>query len=125
MSSEIVADTGSSVDAVSTPTRPAARPRFPPAISSRSIRSTQRAPDPRRVNPAHTTHLLLPHVHRLLELLLVLVQQHVDDVQVLHVPVSLKVVSDLQADHRGRDVERVQRDDLGSLGVSWLRGKGR
>ena len=61
------------------------------------------------------THLGFPTVHRLLVLLLRLEDQHVDHVHVGDPPVSLKVGPLLFTDHRGGDVERIERDDLGCL----------
>ena len=61
------------------------------------------------------TDLLFPAVHGLLELLLVLVEQHIDDAQVGDIAVLLKVLSDLETNHRGGDVERVEGDNLGGL----------
>jgi hypothetical protein len=61
------------------------------------------------------THLLLPAIHGLLELLLVLEQQHINDLEVVDGAVPLKVLADLEADPGGGDVEGVEGDDLGGL----------
>lgn len=73
------------------------------------------ASTPPKPNRAVATHLLLPAVHGLLVLLLVLEQQHINDLEVGDGAVPLKVLADLEADPGGGDVEGVESDDLGGL----------
>ena len=58
---------------------------------------------------------LFPAVHRLLVLLAALLDENVDDAGVGHVAVLFKVLADAVPDEGGRDVEGVERDDLGGL----------
>lgn len=61
-------------------------------------------------------HLLLPRIHRLLELLLVLEQHDVHHTEVRDgILVPLEILPDLQSDQGRRDVEGVQLDDVRGL----------
>lgn len=58
---------------------------------------------------------LLPAVHRLLVLLLALLEEDVDDAGVGDIAVLLKVLADAVSDERWRDVERIDGANLRSL----------
>ena len=58
---------------------------------------------------------LFPTVHRLLELLLALLDENVDDACVGHIAVLFKVLPDAVTDVRWGHVQRIERDDLRSL----------
>ena len=58
---------------------------------------------------------LFPTVHRLLELLLALLDENVDDTCAGHIAVLFEVLPDAVTDVRWGHVQRIERDDLRSL----------
>ena len=44
-------------------------------------------------------HLLFPLIHRLLVFLLILLKDHIDNIQIFYMSVSFEILSNLQSDH--------------------------